>query len=136
VAPLVPLPLPLPAELARRPGPGQQAAELDAFDAPEAEATELFVDPFSCYGASPLQWAQLLEVAAAAAPGDPGTALERAGAAPGDGALLYLTPRQLALATAELEGMGEDVTSVQACASYLGSCLRRARAANARAPRR
>jgi hypothetical protein len=116
-------------------GGGEADAEADVFDFPEAEATELFVDPFACPGASPLEWRELRAAAAAAPGSDALAALRAAGAQPADGAVLYLTPAQLAAIDSELEGMAPDPMGVEIAAYMLRSCLGRARFANARGPR-
>jgi hypothetical protein len=117
---------------------GEADAEADVFDFPETEATELFVDPFACPGASPLEWRELRAAAAAAAAapgGDALAALRAAGAQPADGAVLYLTPAQLAAIDGELVGMAPDPMGVEIAAYMLRACLGRARSANARGPR-
>ena len=114
--------------------PGEEG-ELDAFDFPEGAATEVFIDPFACYTVNPAQWAELQEVVTGEE--DPEEALRRAGAGPGAGAVVFLTPAQLAACRRELESMGPapDTVTAQACAFYLRDCLYRARIANGRSIR-
>lgn len=116
---------------------GQEAGEelLDAFDVAEADATEVFINPFACANASPLMWAELQEVARCADGGDPEEALRVAGAGPTSGAVHWLTPAQLAAAVAELERAGPvyDPVTLQSVAFYLSDCLARARLTNDRA---
>lgn len=107
-------------------------AELDVFDRPDSPVTELFVNPFAC-GCNPAQWVELQEVARSC-PHDPQGALQQAGAAPSESAIVYLTAEQLREVRAELEGMGLDAVSIEACASYLSNCLLRAGTANNRVP--
>ena len=109
--------------------------ELDVFDLPDGEATELFVNPFLCYNANPLQWEEIQEIARAAGNDDPEQALRWAGAGPGENAVVYLTPGQLQAVLEELERMGPaaDIITIEACAFYLTDCLYRARIANSRA---
>lgn len=102
---------------------------LDVFDAPEADATELFVNPFACYGVPLVQWEALQTVAAT---GDPEAALQAAGVSFGEGAILYLTPAQLEIVEAELDraAAAADVTAEEACAWFVSNCLTRANRAN------
>lgn len=109
--------------------------ELDVFDISDEDATELFVNPFACYNANPLQWEELQEIARAAEGDDPEQALRWAGAGPGESAVVYLTPGQLRAVLDELERMGPaaDPITLEACAFYLTDCLYRAQRTNSRA---
>ncbi|KAL4522632.1 hypothetical protein Ndes2437A_g07394 [Nannochloris sp. 'desiccata'] len=117
---------------------GELQGQPDVFDLPETEATELFVNPFLCYNANPLQWAEIQEVARNAEKEgrDPEEVLRWVRAGPSESAVIYLTPLQLEAVVEELKSIGPaaDVITLEACAFYLTDCLYRARVANNRAP--
>jgi hypothetical protein len=109
--------------------------EIDVFDFPEADADELFVNPFLCTNVSVCQWKELQDIAVnGGAEADAEAALIRAGAGPRQGALVYLTPRQAGQLRQELQRLGfsPDPVAVEACAYYVRDCLHRARMANGR----
>lgn len=64
---------------------------------PEAPPDRLFVNPFACYGVTPLQWEELQEAAreAEASGRDPWLSLQQAGVQCSEGAFVYLSPRQV-----------------------------------------
>lgn len=117
---------------------GELQGQPDVFDLPETEATELFVNPFLCYNANPLQWEEIQEVARNAEKEgrDPEEVLRWVRAGPSESAVIYLTPLQLEAVVEELKSIGPaaDVITLEACAFYLTDCLYRARVANNRAP--
>lgn len=107
---------------------------LDVFDRPESSPSELFVNPFGCYGVPLGEWRTLQELARDS-PQDPATALrELHGVQVNDGAVYFLTKRQLEIVENELDraAMAMDVTSSEVCESYLTNILLRARVANNR----
>ncbi|KAK9832608.1 hypothetical protein WJX81_003309 [Elliptochloris bilobata] len=113
---------------------GTASAPADVFDAPEAEATELFVNPFGISGVSPLAWRELQAVARRGV--DPAEALWQAGLAVTESGVQRLTPEQLAAVEAELERLDLDPSPVglEVAAWVLADQLARARRANARQP--
>eukprot|EP00884_Botryococcus_braunii_P008095 jgi/Botrbrau1/17287/Bobra.0015s0044.1 len=103
----------------------------DVFDNPDGEATEVFVNPFSC-GINPLRWRDLQEVARSDRE-DPEEALQKAGIACGYSGIHYLTWSQLGVICDSFEEM-EATLDFESTAWYVMDCLNRARQANARAP--
>lgn len=108
----------------------------DPFDFPEADATEIFVNPFACYGVPPGEWETLQEIAYRATSSgiDPEVALQTAGAGASPSAIVFLTPVQRQLILEELDRMGPAPNQVtaEACAYVIADCLYRARIANGR----
>ncbi|EIE23375.1 hypothetical protein COCSUDRAFT_62912 [Coccomyxa subellipsoidea C-169] len=100
------------------------------FDVPEAEPSELFINPFAC-NTSPLLWRELQEVVKGA--DDPVSELAAQGVYIRDSAVYYLTPCQLAAVTADLEAM-EDSMAVELTSWLVSDCLMRAARANDRMP--
>jgi len=82
----------------------------DPFKAPEAEATELFVDPWTCSGVNPLDWELLQDLArdALARGVAPEEAIAREGAFCPAGAVVWLTPEQYRMVLQEMQEMDDD----------------------------
>lgn len=108
--------------------------DLDVFDAPEEEATEIFVNPFDTY--NPLLLDYVLEIARNN-PLDVSGALQAAGAAPREITIYYLTPLQVQTLRAELAGLGPIPSPVEleVAEFFIRDALLRAQMANNRGPR-
>jgi curved DNA-binding protein CbpA len=113
-----------------------EKALVDVFDEPEAEPTEVFINPFACPGVDPFMWEELQEATQGAA--DPAAALASAGvilgSESGGAAVEYVTPAQLRALRAELERMSTTMDSlgVEVASCYVWDCVLRARVANNR----
>jgi len=105
----------------------------DAFDFPDGDPDQLFVDPFACLGVDPMQWRALQEVVKRGvdAGRDPFDVLSADVGVSGQGAVEFLTPEQVDDLTRELEGMEQaaayDTSPYQ---YYVQDAIARARRAN------
>ena len=113
--------------------------DMDVFDLPTVDATELFINPFACYNINPLMWRELQEVGRTAVDNgdDPEEVLRRQGVVLDESsAIHYVTPDQYTTLIEEFERLGavSDVLALQACSFYITDCLFRARWANLRRP--
>ncbi|KAK9861891.1 hypothetical protein WJX84_004684 [Apatococcus fuscideae] len=102
--------------------------EIDVFEVPEAEPTELFINPFGC-NADPLEWRQLQ--VAGRSQSDPEAALLAAGVSCSSSAILWLSPAQLAIVEQDLAEMDITLNS-ELTAWVLADRLGRARFVNGR----